>query len=42
MLDFNEELALSNLKSKFEVDNEKEKNKTRENNFNDRKKVLDF
>ena len=37
MLDFDEELALSNLKSKFEIDNEKEKNKLQKNNFNDKK-----
>ena len=42
MLDFNEELALSSLKSNFEVNNEKEKNKMKENNFNDRKEETKF
>ena len=42
MLDFDEELALSNLKSKFEIDNEKEKNKLQKNNFNDKKENFEI
>ena len=42
MLDFDEELALSNLKSKFKIDNEKEKNKLQKNNFNDKKESFEI
>lgn len=42
MLDFDEELALSNLKSKFKIDNEKEKNKLQKNNFNDKKENFEI
>lgn len=42
MLDFDEELALSNLKSKFEVNNEKEKNKSQKNIFNDKKESFEI
>lgn len=42
MLDFDEELALSNLKSKFKIDNEKEKNKLQKNNFNNKKESFEI
>lgn len=42
MLDFDEELALSNLKSKFKIDNEKEKNKLQKNIFNDKKEGFEI
>ena len=42
MLDFDEELALSNLKSKFKLNNEKEKNKLQKNNFNNKKESFEI
>lgn len=42
MLDFDEKLTLSNLKSKFEIDNEKEKNKSQKNIFNDKKESFEI